>query len=87
MEITLENVRAIMREAFEDFKENTFKPYCKKNDEDHVEIKGKQDFTNSNVSKLQEFRARVEGAFWLLRGQWAVGIALVGLAASIYFKG
>jgi len=87
MEVTLENVRTIMREAFDDFRENTFKPYCKKNDDDHVEIKGKQDVTNSSVTTLQRFQDHVEGAFWLLRGQWIVGIALVGLAASIYFKG
>ena len=83
MEITLENVRAIVREAFEDFRENTFAPYCKKNDEDHAEIKHKQDATNSNVTKLQQWRAKMEGAAWALKHEWALIVGCSGVVSAV----
>lgn len=78
-------VRRIFREELDRFVEDVFEPSCKRNDDAHVAIKAKQDFTNSNVTKLQEFKARVEGAVWATKANWGIAAGLLGLAAAIYF--
>jgi hypothetical protein len=78
-------VRQILREELDRFVEDIFAPSCKRNDDDHTEIKQKQDHTNSNVTKLQEFKARVEGALYATKAGWGIAVALIGLAAAVYF--
>lgn len=80
-------VRRIFREELDRFVEDVFEPYCERTTLSLTEIKGKQDFTNSKVTKLQEFKARVEGALYATRAGWGIALALIGLAAAIYFRG
>ena len=90
------NVSEVTLETLVERVDNGFKRIDERfdeNDKSHVTITNKQDAldknqktTNGNLLEMQKFRCRVEGAFWMLKGQWVMGIALAALAASIYFR-
>jgi len=52
------------------------------NRREHEEIKKKQDQTNSNVTALQVWRARMEGAAWVVRNEWRVILAIATIAGG-----
>jgi len=52
------------------------------NKAEHEEIKAKQDKTNGNVTDLQLWRARMEGAAWVVRNEWRVILAIATIAGG-----
>ena len=90
------NVSEVTLETLVERVDNGFKRVDERfdeNDKSHAVITNKQDAldknqktTNGGLVEIQKFRCRVEGAFWMLKGQWVMGIALAALAASLYFR-
>jgi len=56
--------------------------FREENKAEHDEIKKKQDKTNGNVTDLQLWRARMEGAVWVVRNEWRVILAIATIASG-----
>ena len=52
------------------------------NDKAHDGIIERQDTTNGNVTDLQLWRARMEGAVWVVRNEWRVILAIATIASG-----
>ena len=56
--------------------------FREENKAEHEQTKQKQDVTNSNVTNLQLWRARIEGAGWIVKQQWLVLVAIGTIAGG-----
>jgi peptidoglycan hydrolase CwlO-like protein len=61
--------------------------FRQENKEDHGEIKDAQKITNGNVSELQKWKERLEGAFMTIKVQWVAITAIAALAIAAWVKG